>query len=94
MNKALKGILAFSLKNKYFIFFATALLVVYGFITFNHIVVTIKIKRYHLIFFKTQWLVTHVIQLVINDNCANDQHDRNRKLKHHEAFTKQRAPGR
>jgi cobalt-zinc-cadmium resistance protein CzcA len=32
----LKGILAFSLKNKYFIFFATALLVVYGFITFKN----------------------------------------------------------
>ena len=36
MNKVLKGILAFSLKNKYFIFFATALLVVYGFITFRN----------------------------------------------------------
>ena len=36
MNKAFKGILAFSLKNKYFIFFATALLVVYGFITFRN----------------------------------------------------------
>ncbi len=35
MNKMLKGILAFSLKNKYFIFFATALLVLYGFITFK-----------------------------------------------------------
>jgi heavy metal efflux system protein len=36
MNKVLKGILTFSLKNKYFIFFATALLVVYGFITFKN----------------------------------------------------------
>ncbi|HEV2480436.1 MAG TPA: CusA/CzcA family heavy metal efflux RND transporter [Puia sp.] len=36
MNKAFKGILAFSLKNKYFIFFATALLVVYGIITFRN----------------------------------------------------------
>jgi len=36
MNKVLKGILAFSLKNKYFIFFATALLVVYGIITFKN----------------------------------------------------------
>ena len=36
MNKAFKGILAFSLKNKYFIFFATALLVVYGVITFKN----------------------------------------------------------
>src|SRR5580698_5768030 len=36
MNKAFKGLLAFSLKNKYFIFFATALLVVYGFITFKN----------------------------------------------------------
>ena len=35
MNKIIKGILTFSLKNKYFIFFATALLVVYGFITFR-----------------------------------------------------------
>jgi len=35
MNKILKGILAFSLKNKYFIFFATALLAVYGFMTFQ-----------------------------------------------------------
>src|SRR5579864_8794541 len=34
MNKAFKGILAFSLKNKYFIFFATLLLVVSGIITF------------------------------------------------------------
>jgi cobalt-zinc-cadmium resistance protein CzcA len=34
MNKAFKGILAFSLKNKYFIFFITALLVVFGIITF------------------------------------------------------------
>src|ERR1700754_35043 len=36
MNKVLKGILAFSLKNKYFIFFATALLVIYGIITFKN----------------------------------------------------------
>jgi cobalt-zinc-cadmium resistance protein CzcA len=35
MNKVLKGLLAFSLKNKYFIFFATALLAVYGFFTFK-----------------------------------------------------------
>jgi cobalt-zinc-cadmium resistance protein CzcA len=35
MNKVLKSILAFSLKNKYFIFFATALLAVYGFFTFR-----------------------------------------------------------
>ena len=36
MNKAFKGILAFSLKNKYFIFFASALLAVYGVITFKN----------------------------------------------------------
>ena len=36
MNKVFKGILAFSLKNKYFIFFATTLLVVYGIITFRN----------------------------------------------------------
>jgi len=35
MNKVLKGLLAFSLKNKYFIFFATALLAVYGYFTFQ-----------------------------------------------------------
>ena len=35
MNRILKGVLAFSLKNKYFIFFATLLLVVYGVITFR-----------------------------------------------------------
>src|SRR3978361_2573334 len=35
MNKVLKSVLAFSLKNKYFIFFATALLAVYGFMTFQ-----------------------------------------------------------
>jgi len=35
MNKVLKSILGFSLKNKYFIFFATALLAVYGFFTFQ-----------------------------------------------------------
>src|ERR1700735_5409456 len=36
MEPILKGVLAFSLKNKYFIFFATLLLVVYGFITFKN----------------------------------------------------------
>jgi cobalt-zinc-cadmium resistance protein CzcA len=36
MNKALKKILSFSLKNKYFIFLATTVLVVYGFITFRN----------------------------------------------------------
>ena len=36
MNSILKGVLAFSLKNKYFIFFATLLLVVYGVITFKN----------------------------------------------------------
>ncbi len=36
MNKVFKGILAFSLKNKYFIFFASALLAVYGVITFKN----------------------------------------------------------
>jgi heavy metal efflux system protein len=36
MNKVLKGILAFSLKNKYVIFFVTLMLVVYGFITFKN----------------------------------------------------------
>jgi cobalt-zinc-cadmium resistance protein CzcA len=35
MNRFLKGLLAFSLKNKYFIFFATLLLIVYGVITFR-----------------------------------------------------------
>ena len=34
MNKTLKTILAFSLKNKYFIYFATLILVIYGVITF------------------------------------------------------------
>ncbi|MDP9041809.1 MAG: efflux RND transporter permease subunit, partial [Bacteroidota bacterium] len=34
MNKTLKSILAFSLKNKYFIYFATILMVIYGIITF------------------------------------------------------------
>ena len=34
MNKTLKNILAFSLKNKYFIYFSTIILVVYGVITF------------------------------------------------------------
>src|SRR5260370_37231929 len=36
MNKVFKGILAFSLKNKYFVFFVTALLVIYGIITFKN----------------------------------------------------------
>ena len=36
MNRILKGVLAFSLKNKYFVFFATLLLVVYGVITFRN----------------------------------------------------------
>jgi cobalt-zinc-cadmium resistance protein CzcA len=36
MNMIMKGILAFSLKNKYFIFFATLLLVGYGVITFKN----------------------------------------------------------
>src|SRR6202042_2903989 len=36
MNKILKAILAFSLKNKYFIFFATLILVIYGVITFKN----------------------------------------------------------
>ncbi len=36
MNKVFKGVLAFSLKNKYFIFFATLLLVIYGVITFRN----------------------------------------------------------
>ena len=35
MNKALKLVLTFSLKNKYFIFFATAALVTWGVITFH-----------------------------------------------------------
>ena len=34
MNKTLKNILAFSLKNKYFIYFATIILIIYGVITF------------------------------------------------------------
>jgi heavy metal efflux system protein len=34
MNKTLKNILAFSLKNKYFVYFATIILVIYGVITF------------------------------------------------------------
>jgi cobalt-zinc-cadmium resistance protein CzcA len=34
MNKTLKNILAFSLKNKYFIYFATVIMVIYGVITF------------------------------------------------------------
>jgi cobalt-zinc-cadmium resistance protein CzcA len=36
MNKTLKSILTFSLKNKYFIFLATLVLVVYGIITFRN----------------------------------------------------------
>jgi cobalt-zinc-cadmium resistance protein CzcA len=36
MNKAFKGVLAFSLKNKFFIFFATGLMVIYGIITFKN----------------------------------------------------------
>jgi heavy metal efflux system protein len=34
MNKTLKNILGFSLKNKYFIYFATVIMVIYGVITF------------------------------------------------------------
>jgi heavy metal efflux system protein len=34
MNKTLKNLLAFSLKNKYFIYFATLIMVIYGVITF------------------------------------------------------------
>ncbi len=34
MNKFLRGVIAFSLKNKYFIFFATLILLVSGIITF------------------------------------------------------------
>ena len=36
MNKSLRSIIAFSLKNKYFILFATGLLVIYGVITFRN----------------------------------------------------------
>ena len=36
MNKALKKIIAFSLKNKYFILFSTILLIIYGIITFRN----------------------------------------------------------
>ena len=36
MNKVIKGIIAFSLKNKYFIFFCTFLLLVAGIITFKN----------------------------------------------------------
>src|ERR1700682_5165582 len=36
MNKILKRIIAFSLKNKYFIFFATLILVIAGIITFRN----------------------------------------------------------
>ncbi len=36
MNKALRNIIAFSLKNRYFIFFCTAILLIYGIITFKN----------------------------------------------------------
>ena len=36
MNRILKGVLAFSLKNKYFVIFATLLLAVYGVFTFRN----------------------------------------------------------
>src|ERR1700744_4534418 len=36
MNKFLRKVLAFSLKNKYFIFFATAVLVTFGFVCFEN----------------------------------------------------------
>src|ERR1700681_3489374 len=36
MNKALRTILGFSLKNKYFIFFTTGILVIAGIITFRN----------------------------------------------------------
>jgi len=39
MNKALRKIIAFSLKNKYFIFFATVLLVFSGIITFQNMAI-------------------------------------------------------
>ncbi len=35
MNKSLRKIIAFSLKNKYFILFSTLLLVIYGVVTFR-----------------------------------------------------------
>src|SRR5580698_2280796 len=35
MNKFLRGVLSFSLKNKYFIFFATAILVTFGIVCFR-----------------------------------------------------------
>src|SRR5579863_389726 len=35
MNKVLRGVLSFSLKNKYFILFATVLLLITGIITFK-----------------------------------------------------------
>ena len=35
MDKFLRRVLAFSLKNKYFIFFCTALLIIFGIITFR-----------------------------------------------------------
>jgi len=36
MHKTIQKIIAFSLKNKYFILFATALLIIYGIITFRN----------------------------------------------------------
>src|ERR1700720_4084546 len=36
MQKTIQKIIAFSLKNKYFILFATALLIIYGIITFRN----------------------------------------------------------
>jgi cobalt-zinc-cadmium resistance protein CzcA len=36
MNKSIRKIIAFSLKNKYFILFVTALLIIYGIITFRN----------------------------------------------------------
>jgi cobalt-zinc-cadmium resistance protein CzcA len=39
MERALKNILAFSLKNKYFIFFCTAILVISGIITFRNMTI-------------------------------------------------------
>ena len=36
MNKALRNIIAFSLKNRYFIYFCTAILLIYGIITFKN----------------------------------------------------------
>src|ERR1700743_1727215 len=36
MNKLLRSIIAFSLKNRYFIFFCTAILLLFGIITFKN----------------------------------------------------------